>query len=335
MRPDIKFGIVISAVVVIVAGTYFFYREAEEKPLPVGEDVGSVADSFLSDGSRKAEPSGKKAVPGTKKPAPSGRVAQPIAHASKGKTKATRTNPQAMAGNKEPASGAKPVPSATSRGRPGRSARIHQGVAGKRISPRSSSPTRSKVAAAKRPVPTTGSKPMAGERTTPSLSSKLVSQAGRRSPARASGSPVLLAAEGSSAAVETHRVQAGETLRMLAEVYYGDARFVEVLKRANPGLDETKALAVGTVVKIPPRPGATKPVVDRRSSKAQRPVRAGSTPSARRTYRVQPGDSLYRIAQRLLGDGGRWKELYALNKSVIGADPAKLRVGQVLVIPPR
>jgi LysM repeat protein len=42
--------------------------------------------------------------------------------------------------------------------------------------------------------------------------------------------------------------------------------------------------------------------------------RAGSSELARETYRVRPGDSLWRIAERELGSGFRWREIYRLNE---------------------
>ena len=57
-----------------------------------------------------------------------------------------------------------------------------------------------------------------------------------------------------------------------------------------------------------------------------------STP---KTYTVVSGDNLWTIAQRLLGDGSRWKEIYSYNnnKSIIGGNPNLIRPGQVLSIP--
>jgi nucleoid-associated protein YgaU len=49
-------------------------------------------------------------------------------------------------------------------------------------------------------------------------------------------------------------------------------------------------------------------------------------------YVVKTGDTLSGIAQRLRIGGG-WPTLYQLNKAVIGPDPNKLRVGQVLRLP--
>lgn len=47
------------------------------------------------------------------------------------------------------------------------------------------------------------------------------------------------------------------------------------------------------------------------------------------TYTVQQGDSLERIARRVLNDGRKWKELMEWNKDRL-SDPTKLKVGMVL-----
>ncbi|MCJ7543685.1 MAG: LysM peptidoglycan-binding domain-containing protein [Phycisphaerae bacterium] len=55
-------------------------------------------------------------------------------------------------------------------------------------------------------------------------------------------------------------------------------------------------------------------------------------PPAANTYTVQKGDTLWSIAQRFLGDGQRWREIVDVNP---GLEPAKLKVGQVIVLPPK
>lgn len=57
--------------------------------------------------------------------------------------------------------------------------------------------------------------------------------------------------------------------------------------------------------------------------------------SVPKTYTVQDGDSLWKIAQKYLGDGGRWNDIYTYNnnKSIIGGNPNLIRAGQVLSIP--
>jgi nucleoid-associated protein YgaU len=51
-----------------------------------------------------------------------------------------------------------------------------------------------------------------------------------------------------------------------------------------------------------------------------------------KTYVVQAGDSLGKIAKELLGDAARWPEIYELNKDRI-KDPKLIQVGQELRIP--
>lgn len=49
-------------------------------------------------------------------------------------------------------------------------------------------------------------------------------------------------------------------------------------------------------------------------------------------YVVQKGDNLWKIAQKYLGNGDRWNEIYEANKAVI-KDSSLIRIGQQLVIP--
>lgn len=52
-----------------------------------------------------------------------------------------------------------------------------------------------------------------------------------------------------------------------------------------------------------------------------------------KTYTVKLGDSLFAIAKMQLGDGSRWKELFALNSSIIGKKPELIYAGTKLVMP--
>lgn len=49
-------------------------------------------------------------------------------------------------------------------------------------------------------------------------------------------------------------------------------------------------------------------------------------------YEVQPGDTLWDIAEKTTGDGNRWREIYQNNSDQI-ADPGTIQPGQVLAIP--
>lgn len=54
---------------------------------------------------------------------------------------------------------------------------------------------------------------------------------------------------------------------------------------------------------------------------------------SRSTYTVKPGDTLWDIAARMLGDGERWREIYNLNRGRMGESPSNLRPGMVLRLP--
>jgi nucleoid-associated protein YgaU len=51
------------------------------------------------------------------------------------------------------------------------------------------------------------------------------------------------------------------------------------------------------------------------------------------TYTVLPGDSLWEIAGRMLGDSSRWEDIYELNRGLIGANPSVIVPGMVLALP--
>ena len=55
-------------------------------------------------------------------------------------------------------------------------------------------------------------------------------------------------------------------------------------------------------------------------------------PPSQKTYTVKPGDTLWAIAKKTLGDGGRWREIHSNNANVIGEDPNRIFPGQVLRI---
>ncbi len=52
-----------------------------------------------------------------------------------------------------------------------------------------------------------------------------------------------------------------------------------------------------------------------------------------KTYTVKKGDTLWIIAQKKLGKGSRWQEIYRMNKKMIGSNPNKIKAGQVYVLP--
>jgi nucleoid-associated protein YgaU len=129
----------------------------------------------------------------------------------------------------------------------------------------------------------------------------------------------------------THKLQAGETFMSVSKMVYGSSRYFKAIIAANPTLTPEK-LKPGTVIQLPPAAQV------KQSAKASRPPApaAPSTvaPSANsKTYTVQKDDSLYKIARKLYGKGERSGELYTLNRSVIGPDSTRLKIGMVLTLP--
>ncbi|HEY7090866.1 MAG TPA: LysM peptidoglycan-binding domain-containing protein [Tepidisphaeraceae bacterium] len=139
----------------------------------------------------------------------------------------------------------------------------------------------------------------------------------------------------------THVVQQGETFATIALAAYGSSAYYPHLIRANPTIDPRK-LRPGMTITIPPldqvkpsegsSPGSTS---SPQAAAAGQSTRGSvSSPIDPRTeYRVESGDSLERISMKLYGKRDHTDKLYELNKSAIGSDPAKLKLGMILKLP--
>ena len=69
------------------------------------------------------------------------------------------------------------------------------------------------------------------------------------------------------------------------------------------------------------------------TTNAKEPPKAFETATIQRTYTVQRGDTLSRIALKVYGDATRWQGIQAANRDVLGDNPLNVRVGQLLKIP--
>ena len=106
------------------------------------------------------------------------------------------------------------------------------------------------------------------------------------------------------------QIKAGEeediyyTLSIKQYIPYG----VKTIKIQNSGLNNARASSTATQT-------------------ASAPVKTN------KTYKVVRGDCLWNITKKFTGNGSRWRELYNLNKSVIGANPNLIYPNQVLTLP--
>ena len=134
---------------------------------------------------------------------------------------------------------------------------------------------------------------------------------------------------------DQHVIQPGETLSSIAAAAYGSAAYYPHLLRANPNIDP-KRLRPGMTINLPP---ASQVKADA-STSAIATATPGATPAVttakldeKSEYRVESGDSLMKISSKLYGSIKNVDKLYDLNKTTIGPDKAKLKVGAVLKLP--
>lgn len=77
------------------------------------------------------------------------------------------------------------------------------------------------------------------------------------------------------------------------------------------------------------REWGAKKLVIKKSKKKNSKKKTATTKKTRKTkdaaksYTVKKGDSMWAIARKQLGDGGRWKEIYKLNKSTVESQAKK------------
>ena len=135
-------------------------------------------------------------------------------------------------------------------------------------------------------------------------------------------------------APQKHTVAANESLSKIAARYYGASTKANIdrihtANRSVIGPDPNK-LKPGMKLLIPnvPTSGALVPVAIRATA---------SQPAAQQKHTVAASESLSKIAARYYGTGGKANvdRIHNANRSVIGSDANKLKVGMVLIIPPK
>ena len=104
------------------------------------------------------------------------------------------------------------------------------------------------------------------------------------------------------------RPEPGVTWASLATTLYGDESRTRLLRHYNEGMDlPGEQVLVPAVDDLGPAP-------------------------AFQTIEVLEGESLWLVAERTLGSGVRWKEIFELNRGVV-SDASKVRAGMMLRVP--
>ena len=122
----------------------------------------------------------------------------------------------------------------------------------------------------------------------------------------------------------------GDNYSRIAGKLYGNKNLYKVIAAANPELDPTK-LRPGMKINVPAADTVT--AAPRNSIGSLGSTEIVGTIDTTREYRVQAGDTLHRISQRLYGKSNQWAAVYDLNKELIGPDAGKLKIGVVLKLP--
>jgi nucleoid-associated protein YgaU len=144
--------------------------------------------------------------------------------------------------------------------------------------------------------------------------------------------PMPAVGGGSLAAVtgRPYTIREGDTFVSIAKAAYGQSKYFLQIEKANPSVDSTR-LRPGQVIILPdltPEARAARPV--NRNGLADddnRPINPKSE------YRVETGDSLYRISVRLYGTHRMADAIYEANRQAIGPRPERLRFGMILKLP--
>jgi nucleoid-associated protein YgaU len=127
-----------------------------------------------------------------------------------------------------------------------------------------------------------------------------------------------------------YTIKPGETFWSIAKAEYGNASYFSHIVRANPHINPSKIKAK-MVINLPDKadviPSASATVATSLTGPTTRPI------DSSREYRVVSGDNLNTIAKKLYGTTTRAKQIYDLNKDLIGPNPNALKLNMVLKLP--
>ncbi len=319
MRTDVKVGIALGAIVLIVAGAYYGANQDPDIQLAgadddVGEQNKRTLRDLLAPPLRTPTTSRNKTRSTSASPLPDHK---PRAQARGVDTRASKapSEPTAQAPRQDPnftrpaSSDSENLSSATL---PKKNANTTPAFPSKETAPEIPKPIGGP--AERRGPPATSSRPRKPVQSPDSMEARRTPERNSKATPRKVPKPVTRA--------RTHVVAPEDNFSTIAERYYGSQSYAGLLVQANPNVDPRR-MKIGSRITIPPL----------NPDDVRAPARSEARQVGTRRYYVQEGDSLYAIADAKLGTGARWSEIYELNKAVIGADPSRLKVGVALTLP--
>lgn len=152
----------------------------------------------------------------------------------------------------------------------------------------------------------------------------------RSSEGGASPRPMVGGGTLSVATGRPYTIKEGDTFVTIAKSAYGNSRYYLQIEKANSSVDPTR-LKIGQQIVLPELSSEARSVKEPTGpfhESDNRPI------NNRTEYRVDTGDSLYRISMRIYGTPRMIDAIYDANKSTIGANPERLRLGMILKLPP-
>lgn len=142
-----------------------------------------------------------------------------------------------------------------------------------------------------------------------------------------------------------------DSYRSIADRYYGHWEKFTVLRRSNEGRNDVKpgqkifvpvfdsdasAVLASEAAAVDPVHATTKKggkkTVATVAAATDETIAKEPKVAGKKSHLVKEGESLWKISKDELGDGGRWKEIFDLNKDVL-AKPESVHKGQRLRIP--
>ncbi len=114
-----------------------------------------------------------------------------------------------------------------------------------------------------------------------------------------------------------YTVSSGDTLWKIAQKFYGSGSYWQRVFSDN-----------AAVISNPDQIYAGQTLVIYK----ELTVSSAENRTGNKTYTVESGDTLWKIAQKVYGKGWQWRKIYQANGDVI-ANPEQIRAGQVLIIP--
>ncbi len=137
---------------------------------------------------------------------------------------------------------------------------------------------------------------------------------------------------------KTHKVKYNDSLRKIANKYYGDESKWLLIFNANQNkIQDRNSLKMGTELIIPEEKIISQKTKGKTKKETTTPslsqvVEVENAKSTANTHTVHRGDSLYTLAAKYYNDGTKWNMIYDANKKAL-KDHKSLKIGQELVIP--